>query len=236
MYVVVVKSSLFANIIPQIYVFPEFIYWLVSTLYPKKCFVMNALGENIFQISALLIQQTLVFPHSNLYTPFSKEALLPSFQNLSRKDYTQMILFLMPTWQQLPIEPTQFSPETFIEDVRPFLQIIAKVLGMEDTTINYRAIFGMFNLILQHVNVLDLPAYWEKMVNSKLSELALTGCLIFPSLVAYLFMYTHVESFMYLGLNTMDVHKKRQSIVIWIDTLRIHSNYEVFTYFTSSFM
>jgi len=47
-YIAVIKSSLLATTILQTYVFPEFIYWLVSSLYPQKWFMMKKLGENIF--------------------------------------------------------------------------------------------------------------------------------------------------------------------------------------------
>lgn len=70
-----------------------------------------------------------------------------------------MTLFLLPTRQQLHMDPTQLFLETFFEDVRPILQIIAKVLGREDTTFIDKDILGMFNLILQPKVVVDIPAY-----------------------------------------------------------------------------
>lgn len=79
-YTTVVKSIIFFAIIPQTYVYLEFITWLVSSLYLQKCFVMNGVGENIFQVSILLIQLALDFPSSEHYTSFTKETMVENFQ------------------------------------------------------------------------------------------------------------------------------------------------------------
>ena len=36
-----VSSSVLAAFVPRTHLFPEFIQWLASTMYPKKVFVMN---------------------------------------------------------------------------------------------------------------------------------------------------------------------------------------------------
>lgn len=79
-YVATIRSYVLASMIPQTHVFLEFIYSLLSTLYHKKCFVMNKLAKNIFQVSSLLIQQALCFPSSISYTHFSEETLFSTFQ------------------------------------------------------------------------------------------------------------------------------------------------------------
>lgn len=56
-YSALVHQRFFSNFIPQAYLFREFIHWLVSVMYPKKFYVMNQLGENIFQVFSLLIRQ-----------------------------------------------------------------------------------------------------------------------------------------------------------------------------------
>jgi len=84
--------------------------------------------------------------------------------------------------------------------------------------------------------VFDIPAFWAKMVNSQLTDISLTGCLRFPSLITYLFFYTHVERFMHLRLNIMDPHKNKQSVVFWTDVVRSTTNNEGLMHFITSFL
>lgn len=70
----------------------------------------------------------------------------------------------------------------------------------------------MFSLMLPKT-IFYLTAYWEITVNSQLTELTVTRCFRFPSLVTYLFLYTHVDRFIHLGLNIMDIHKNKPSMV-----------------------
>lgn len=99
----------------------------------------------------LLIQQDLCFPPISSYTPFSEETMFSTF-HLSASNYAQLNLFLMHSGKHLPMEmpmePTHFPLDTFVEEVRPILQILAKILGMEDTTTMEKAILGMFSSIL----------------------------------------------------------------------------------------
>lgn len=101
--------------VPQTFVFPEFIHWLDSSLYPQNIFAMDKLGENILQVSFVLIQQALCFPSSNSYTPFSEETLFSTFQELSGSTHAQTYLVLMPVRKHLPLEPSHFPMDTFIE-------------------------------------------------------------------------------------------------------------------------
>jgi len=125
-YSIAIRSSVLTTMIPQTYIFPEFIYWLVSAFYPQKCFVMIKLGENVFQVSSLLIQQALCFPSPSSYTLFLEETLFSAFQDFSTSNYAQLTFFLMLAGKYLPMELTHFPFDTFVEEVRPILQILAK--------------------------------------------------------------------------------------------------------------
>lgn len=178
-------------------------------MYPKKCFIMKKSGENVFQVSFLLIQQALFFPLSNSYTSILEEYLLTAFQNLSGQMYAQLIFFLIPTGKHFPLESTHFHLDTFFEDVKPILEVISNIFGREDTTVIDNVILGMFNFMMNPDTIFDIPTFWENMVNPQLTDIYLTGCFRFPSLITYLFLYTHVDRFMNLGLNMMDPHKNK---------------------------
>lgn len=47
-----VRSGVLATFVPRTHLFLEFIQWLASAMYPKKCFVMNQSGENVFQVTS----------------------------------------------------------------------------------------------------------------------------------------------------------------------------------------
>lgn len=110
----------------------------------------------------------------------------------------------------LYLKQTVFPIDSFWEDVQPFLQVIARVLGEENTSTIDREVIGMFNLVMQPEVTLDIPNFWEDLVNSKFSNLNLSSCFIFLSLLVFLFLYVHVEIFMHLGLNIMDSIKRKQ--------------------------
>lgn len=105
-------------------------------------------------------------------------------------------------------------------EVKPVLSCIAKILGKDDESIVDKSILGMFAMMMKPGLVLDIPSYWQEFVNSQLMRLSLTGSFRFPSLIVYLFLYKNVEEFMHLGLNIMDMNKRRQSVIFWIDIVR----------------
>ena len=45
------SSGVLSACVPKTHFFPEFISWLVSSMYPGKCFIMNSQGENVLQVS-----------------------------------------------------------------------------------------------------------------------------------------------------------------------------------------
>ena len=49
------NSGVLSACIQKTHIFPEFVHWLVSALYPGKCFVMNYLGENVLQVTTQLV-------------------------------------------------------------------------------------------------------------------------------------------------------------------------------------
>lgn len=104
----------------------------------------------------------------------------------------------MPVGKRLPMEPTNFNLDTFVGEVRPILQTLENILGREDTNIIGKAILGIFILMTSPKAVFDLPPFLEKMVNSQLTNISLTRCFRFPSLVTYLLLYAHAERFMNL--------------------------------------
>lgn len=86
----------------------------------------------------------------------------------------------------------------------------------------------MLNLSMQPNVILDIPTFWEGFVNFQLSKFNLTSCFRFPSMLVSLVLYFHVEKFMHLGLNIMDPHKRKNSVINWTKTVQIHPNYDVF--------
>ena len=110
--------------------------------------------------------------------------------------------------------------EVFDIEVRAVLRCIAKILGKYDDSTVEKSVLGMFTMMMKPGVVLDIPSYWQEAVNSQLMTLSLIGSFKFPSLAIYLFLYQNVEEFMHLGLNIMDMNKKRQLVIFWTDILR----------------
>ena len=81
------KSGVLSACIPKAHFFPEFISWLVSSMYPGKCFIMNSLGENVLQVSTQLIRQAFFFPEHESPLQFFEDSLARYFENLSGEEF-----------------------------------------------------------------------------------------------------------------------------------------------------
>lgn len=60
---------------------------------------------------------------------------------------------------------------------------------------------------------LGIPAFWVDAISTQFMTLPLTGSFKFPSVITYLFLYRNAEHFSNLGLNVVDIKKKKQSVV-----------------------
>ena len=89
-----VKLGVLSTCIPRTHLFPEFVHWLVSVMYPSKCFVMNCLGENVLQVSAQLIRQALCYLESESYVQITDESLAAYHDNIVGQEFTQFAFFL----------------------------------------------------------------------------------------------------------------------------------------------
>lgn len=174
-----------------------------------KFLCYEQIGGNIFKVSSLLTQKAFSFPSSNSHTYFWEEIQLSGFQNLFGSNYAQLNFFFIPFGKHFHFKPTNFHMDTFVDEVKSILQIMAKILGREDTNVINRAILGMFIFLMNHETIFDIPAFWEKRVNSQLIHISLIGCFKFPFFVTYLFLYTHIEIFMHMGLSIIDPHKNK---------------------------
>ena len=184
-------------------------------MYPQKCFVMNQLGENVFQVLAQLIRQSFCYPSAESYVIFTNESLSTYFQELSGLRFTQILFFLIPEKENFSFESDTFRLSSFAKDVRQILQILAKVLGREDAMVVDKSILGMFALMMKPGVVLHIPTYLESVINNQFMSLSITGSFRFPYLVTYLFLYSHVGIFIHLGLNIVDVNKNKKLVVFW---------------------
>lgn len=143
-----VKLGLFFANIPQTYIFLEFVTWLTSSMYPQRCYVMNSLREIFLQVSSLLIYQEFDFPKSDSYTTFFDETLLSFYQTCQQRKKKFVQIYFPPS-AVLPSKSTQFPVTCFVDNVRPMLQIIAKILGRNETSVVDYQIIGLFHLMMQ---------------------------------------------------------------------------------------
>ena len=114
--------------------------------------------------------------------------------------------------------------EIFDAENRPVLSCIAEILGKDNDLTVDKLVLGMYAMMMKPGTVLDIPYFWQEIVNSQLMRFSLTGSFKFPSLIVYLFLYQNVEEFMSLGLNIMDVNKQKQSVIFWTDIIRREGN------------
>lgn len=162
--------------------------------------------------------------------------MLVYFENLLGQEYAQIVFYLIPSGKQFYLQSNHFLLNTFVEDVRPILQILTKVLGRDDASVIDKATLGIFSLMMKPKFVLDIPYFWEGVINAKFMNISLIGCFIIPSLITYLFLYAHVENFMHLGLNIMEPNKNKQLVNFWTDVVRGNPKNRGLMIFFSSFL
>lgn len=68
---------------------------------------------------------------------------------------------------------------------------------------------GFFSLMMKPEIVLDIPEFWVDTINTQFMTLPLTGSFKFPLVITYLFLYQNSEHFSDLGLNVVDINKKK---------------------------
>ena len=127
-----VKTGVLSACIPRMHLFPEFVYWLLSIMYPGKCFVMNFQGENVLQVSAQLIHQALCYPESESYVQFTDDFLMAHYDSLGSQDFNQFIFFFKPDTKQFSPDSKEFSMEVFDVEFKPVLKCISKILEKDD--------------------------------------------------------------------------------------------------------
>ena len=91
-----IKPGVLSACIPKTHLFPELIYWLVSVMYLGKCFVMNSQGENVLQVSTLLIHQALCYLESDSSIQFSDDSLVQYYDNIAGEEFNQFMFYLKP--------------------------------------------------------------------------------------------------------------------------------------------
>jgi len=128
-----VRLGVLVAFVPRTHLFLEFNQWLASAVYPKKFFVMNQSRENVFQVTSQLIHQALNYPVSGTCTTFIEESLISYYDSMSPQELSHVTSFLAPKSSQFSLDGNLFSLEMFAVDIRPMLQVIAKILGKEDS-------------------------------------------------------------------------------------------------------
>ena len=89
-YSAMVKSGILSACIPKTHIFPEFIYWLVSIMYPGKFFIMNSQAKNVLQVFTQLIRQALCYLESKSSIQFSDDSLVQYYDNLAGEEFNQI--------------------------------------------------------------------------------------------------------------------------------------------------
>lgn len=157
---------------------------------------------------------------SGTYTTFTEESLISYYDSMYPQELSHVTSFLAPKSSQFSLDGNIFSLEMFAVDIRTVLQVIAKILGKEDSKQVYKVVLGFFSLMMKPEVVLDIPTFLVDAINTQFMTLPLTGSFKFPTVLTYLFLYQNAEHFSGLRLNVVDINKKKQLVVFWIDLIR----------------
>jgi len=183
-----------------------------------------------------LIRQALCFPENESPLQFFENSLARYFEDLSNEEFGEYMSYLRSNSKEAQLEGEEFSLEVFDAEYRPILSCIAEILGKYNDQIVDKLVLGMYALMMKPGVVLDIPSFWQEIVNSQLMAFSLTGFFRFPSLIVYLFLYQNVEEFISLGLNIVDVNKQKKSVLFWTDMTRKEGNEAGLFEFASHYM
>lgn len=73
------------------------------------------------------------YPVFGTYTSFTEESLISYFDNVSPQELSHVTYFLAAKSCHFSLDGILFSLEIFAINIRPVLQVIAKILGKEDS-------------------------------------------------------------------------------------------------------
>ena len=178
----------------------------------------------------------MCFPENESPLQFSEDSLARYFEDLSNEEFSLCMSYLRSKSEEVQLEGEEFSLEAFDAEYRPILSCIAEILGKENDQTVDKLVLGMYALMMKPGVVLDIPYFWQEIVNSQLLAFPLTGFFRFPSLLVYLFLYQNVEEFMSLGFNIFDVNKQKKSVLFWTDMTRKEGNEAGLFEFSSHYM
>ena len=108
---------------------------------------MNCQVENVLQVSAQLIHQSLCYLESESYVQFTDDSLIAYYDSLVGQEFNQFIFFMKPDTENFAPDSKEFSMEVFDVEVRPVLRCISNILGKDDDNSVGKSVRGMFALI-----------------------------------------------------------------------------------------
>lgn len=79
---------------------------------------------------------------------------------------------------------------------------------------------------MQLGHVFDIPSFLVESIKFQLHHFSTTSFFIYYSLMFYLFLYTHVDEFEFLGINLMDSNKQTKYVFGWDVFVRWKQNNE----------
>lgn len=78
--------------------------------------------------------------------------------------------------------------------------------------------------------ILGIPSFLAKVIKFQCNQYYLASYFKYYSIFVYLFLYTHLEEFNYLGLSTIHSNKQRKFLFDWDNSVKKKPNNEgVFT-------
>ena len=83
--------------------------------------------------------------------------------------------YLRSNSKEAQLEGEEFSLEVFDAEYRPILSCIAEILGKDNDHTVDKSVLGMYALMMKPGVVLDIPSFWQEVVNSQLMTFPLTG-------------------------------------------------------------
>lgn len=105
-----------------------------------------------------------------------------------------------------------FPITIFVEPIQPIFSPISHLLGDDDASTANNSTLGFLRQIMEPSHSFDILTYLDESIRFQLHHFSTTSYFRYNSMFLYLFVYTHVDDFECLGLNSLDGNKKRTFI------------------------
>lgn len=129
-----------------------------------------------------------------------------------------------------------FPITLFAEPIQPIKSLVTHIFVDDDAIIATKEYLGFQRKMLQPRHFFDISTYLTRAIILQVWNLPTTSYFTYYSLFFILFLYTHVDDFVFLGLSLVASKKQGKFVFDWYISIRKRLEVDGYSQFISSYI